>query len=182
PALAVTSHVEEADDLLQCIPLGTPLGLDAEWKVNFGSGVISKTALLQICSPTLIVIIQCRRMKNLPRRLVELLQDPGTIKTGVAVVADCRRLQRDFKVTAQGILELGSLAKSVDAERWSSNNGLIGLSTLCRIYLDRRLVKGPVRTSDWEGPLSKQQIDYAASDAFVALEILGKLCSLTSQS
>lgn len=182
PALAVTSHVDEADDLLQCIPLGTPLGLDAEWKVDFRSGVISKTALLQICSPNLIVIIQCRRMKSLPRRLVELLQDPHTIKTGVAVVGDCRRLQRDFQVTAQGILELGSVAKSVDAERWRTSNGLIGLSTLCRVYLDRRLVKDSVRTSDWEGPLSKQQIEYAASDAFVALEILGKLCSFTART
>lgn len=180
PSVAYTRDVDEAEELLLCIPLGQPLGLDLEWNFNAKTGASYKTALLQICSSSLIVVLQLSAMKRIPGRLRELLSDRETVKTGVAIKADCAKLARDYGVRVNGILELSTVARRAEKAKWAAEGrrGLISLRELCGVYLQRDLVKDETRVSDWTRPLSARQIEYAASDTYAGLEILGKLCGI----
>lgn len=174
PGMAYTEHLEEAEDLVNC--LQGPLGLDLEW--NFEYGRVYKTALLQICSTNLIILIHLSSIKTVPPSLVKVLQDPAVIKTGVAIRNDALKLQRDFNIQCRNIVELSQLAKLAEPERWASTKYLISLRALTRVYLGQKLRKDEERVSDWtKRPLSDKQIEYAASDVFVGLELLRKLAA-----
>nr|CDI51793.1 ribonuclease h-like protein [Melanopsichium pennsylvanicum 4] len=172
PLLAYTNNPDEAVDLLSCLGPG-PMGLDLEWNVDFRKGA-KPTALLQICSPVLIVIVHLSAMNHyIPPILRSILQDATIIKTGVAIKNDALKLQRDFGINTRNIVELSNLAKLAQPYRWKSAGPLIALRDLTRVYLGKKLSKDQVRTSDWERwPLSDQQVEYAASDTLVGLEVL----------
>lgn len=172
PSMAYTADPDEANDLLSCLGPG-PLGLDIEWNVSY-NGSAQRTALLQICSPSLVLVLHLSSMgTQLPPLLKSILEDPTIIKTGVAIKNDALKLQRDFQIHTRNALELSNLAKLAQPERWKDRKYLISLRDLTRTYLGRRLRKDAVRISNWEKyPLTKEQIEYAASDTFVSLEVL----------
>uniref|UniRef100_V5F1I9 3'-5' exonuclease n=2 Tax=Kalmanozyma brasiliensis (strain GHG001) TaxID=1365824 RepID=V5F1I9_KALBG len=172
PMIAYTADYEEASELLACLGPG-PMGLDLEWNFNHYTGP-NRTALLQICSPSLILIIHLSAMSHrVPPLLKSILEDPNVIKTGVAIKNDALKLQRDYAIDTRNVLELGNLVKLAQPERWASVKHLISLRDLTRIYLGRKLRKDSVRVSDWEKyPLDPEQIEYAASDTFASLEVL----------
>ncbi|KAJ1034021.1 hypothetical protein NDA18_000893 [Ustilago nuda] len=172
PSIAYTADFDEAQDLLSCLGPG-PMGLDLEWNISRFVGA-SRTALLQICSPTLIVILHLSAMSHrIPPLLRTILEDPTIIKTGVAIKNDALKLQRDYFIHTRNALELGNLAKLAQPQKWAGVNHLISLRDLTRIYLGKKLKKDSVRVSDWERfPLEKGQIEYAASDTFASLEVL----------
>ncbi|CBQ70260.1 conserved hypothetical protein [Sporisorium reilianum SRZ2] len=171
PMLAYTANYDEAQDLLSCLGPG-PMGLDLEW--NFSARGSHRTALLQICSPSLILIIHLSAMSHrIPPLLKTILQDPAVIKTGVAIRNDALKLQRDYAIDTRNVVELSTLAKLAQPRRWAHTRYLISLRDLTRVYLGRRLRKDGVRVSDWERfPLDAHQIEYAASDTFASLEVL----------
>lgn len=171
PMIAYTADYDEAADLLSCLGPG-PMGLDLEWNVSTTG--MNRTALLQICSSSLILIIHTSAMSHrIPPLLKSILQDANIIKTGVAIKNDALKLQRDYDIDTRNVLELGNLAKLAQPRKWAGINHLISLRDLTRIYLGRKLRKDGVRVSDWEKyPLSAEQIEYAASDTFVSLEVL----------
>lgn len=172
PMLAYTADHDEANDLLSCLGPG-PMGLDLEW--NFSRlGGSHRTALLQICSPSMILIIHLSAMSHrIPPLLTNILHDPTIIKTGVAIKNDALKLQRDYGIDTRNVVELSNLVKLAQPQRWAGINHLISLRDLTRIYLGRKLRKDSVRTSDWERyPLDAEQIEYAASDTLASLEVL----------
>ena len=149
--------------------LGGIVGLDLEW--NFGLRM-GKTAVAQLATANDIFVIHLSQMKRLPDTLVAMLQDPHILKTGVAVRQDLSKLQRDFGIKTCGALELSRIAWKLDPERWNGRRALISLRDLCAAYLGCDLAKGPTRTSSWtQVPLTNEQITYAASDAYVSLEL-----------
>ncbi|TKY85260.1 hypothetical protein EX895_006340 [Sporisorium graminicola] len=174
PVLAYTANYDEAAELLSCLGPG-PMGLDLEW--NFSRKGAQRTALLQICSPSMILIIHLSAMSHrIPPPLRSILQDPNIIKTGVAIRNDALKLQRDYSIDTRNVVELGTLAKLAQPGRWADVRRLISLRDLTRVYLGRKLRKDSVRVSDWEQyPLNANQIEYAASDTFVSLEVLRAL-------
>lgn len=172
PMLAYTADHDEANDLLSCLGPG-PMGLDLEW--NFSRlGGSHRTALLQICSPSMILIIHLSAMSHrIPPLLANILHDPTIIKTGVAIKNDALKLQRDYGIDTRNVVELSNFVKLAQPLRWAGVYHLISLRDLTRIYLGRKLRKDSVRTSDWERyPLGAEQIAYAASDTFASLEVL----------
>ncbi|GAK62742.1 ribonuclease H-like protein [Moesziomyces antarcticus] len=172
PLLAYTADYDEAEELLSCLGPG-PMGLDLEWNFTRFGGA-NRTALLQLCSPRMILVIHMSAMSHrVPPLLRTILQDPSIIKTGVAIRNDALKLQRDYAIHMRNVLELSNLAKLAQPAQWASVGTLISLRDLTRIYLGRRLRKGDVRVSDWETfPLDQEQIEYAASDTFASLEVL----------
>ena len=171
PALAYTADYNEAIDLLSCLGPG-PMGLDLEW--NFTRAGSRRTALLQICSPSLILIIHLSAMSHrIPPLLRSILEDPNIIKTGVAIKNDALKLQRDYAIDTRNVVELSNMVKLAQPKLWKDRAYLISLRDLTRVYLGRRLRKDSVRVSDWERyPLDADQIEYAASDTFASLEVL----------
>ena len=108
-------------------------GLDLEWPVIIQKGITQpKTALIQICGFDTILLFQTSKLDcklalsnpyfirltlsaALPVELVQFLEDPMIFKAGVKVFNDGRKLQRDFGVVTNGLIELGDAAKSIDS-------------------------------------------------------------------
>lgn len=174
PRLHYITEVQEVENALPDAMANTGtleriIGLDLEW--NFGLSV-GKTAVLQLATAFDIFVIQLSQMKHMPDSLASILTDPHIPKTGVAIHQDFAKLQRDFGLIPAGGLELSRLAWRYDAKRWQNRRYLISLRDLCKGYLGVDLDKGATRISSWtQTPLSNEQIEYAASDAYVSLEL-----------
>ncbi|KAE8233681.1 hypothetical protein CF326_g1279 [Tilletia indica] len=169
------------------------LGFDTEWKVDWDG--VGRTALMQICSRSLVLILHITHMvpmstdalPTFPPALETLLRRSDVLKTGVRIEGDAKKLRAEFRQRAQdndsskdaegiatdGLLELSRLAQRIDPERWSSHGRrLISLRELCAVYLGRKLIKDSTRTSDWsQKSLTDEQMKYAASDVMAGLDI-----------
>ncbi|KAG9099429.1 hypothetical protein FS749_001289 [Ceratobasidium sp. UAMH 11750] len=119
-------------------------------------------------------------MHDFPERLREVLEDPNIVKVGVGIAGDAKKLWRDHAVSLLGAVELSHFARSADESRWGmgKSHELISLTRLLEAYRSRRLCKGKTRMSNWELPLTVQQMDYAASDGLAGYLIYQHLKSL----
>jgi hypothetical protein len=72
---------------------------------------------------------------------------------------DATKLYRDYGILARNLVELGALASAADP-RFASiyRRPIVALAKVVAFYLYRALDKGPVRTSDWERELTRDQI------------------------
>ena len=69
------------------------------------------------------------------------------------------KLYRDYGILARNLVELGALACAADPRfKAAYNRPIVSLAKVTAWYMHRTLDKGPVRTSDWERPLSREQI------------------------
>ncbi|KAL5492760.1 hypothetical protein ACEPAI_4207 [Sanghuangporus weigelae] len=202
PSCVYVRTEEEADKLVE--GLTGAVGFDIEWKVIFRRGVnMRPAATVQLSDQRTILVIQISAMKAFPKKLKELLENTHVAKVGVNILNDGKKLARDYGVHAQGLIELGGLARQADAdyvERYFRASEVIqkmactiavpnpkmrkpgvriNLATVTAMYTGCELPKGPVRTSDWEiQPLNVTQLDYAANDAHSALIIYDRLMSM----
>jgi ribonuclease D len=95
---------------------------------------------------------------------VELLAQPGIVKTGIALAHDLRQLKLVFPFTVENVLDLGVVARR-------RGLGQTGVRNLAGMFLGFRIPKGN-RTSNWAAPrLSPAQITYAATDAWACREL-----------
>uniref|UniRef100_A0A1I8M6E0 Exonuclease 3'-5' domain-containing protein 2 n=1 Tax=Musca domestica TaxID=7370 RepID=A0A1I8M6E0_MUSDO len=145
------------------------LGFDCEW-VTVG-GTRRPAALLQLSSEKgLCALFRLCCMKQIPKSLRELLEDDEVLKVGVDPHGDAKKLCHDYGVGVASTFDLRFLA----AMTGRKPAGLANLSkSVLNVELDKhwRLV-----CSDWEATeLSPKQLNYAANDALVAVEIFKKL-------
>lgn len=102
--------------------------------------------------------------------LRSIIEDPAIAKCGVAVhSADFARLQQWFGLKPRGAFELSHLHNLVSFG--ASNPARCttrprSLSRQVEQHLGLPLYKGKVRTSNWSQPLNKDQVNYAAADAY----------------
>lgn len=130
-----------------------------------------KIALVQICSSQgLCGLFRVCKYSNFPLELREILENPEIVKVGVTPEADAKFLMQDYSVNMHGTFDLRFLALQAGHKAG-------GLGSLSKLILDIELDKNwRIRCSDWEiESMSDSQIDYAAKDAFVAVEIFKKL-------
>lgn len=130
-----------------------------------------KVALIQLCSAEgLCVLFRICKFNKIPLELRTLLEDPDIIKLGVQPIDDAKKLLQDYAIKVNGTFDIRFLALL-------ANHKAEGLAKLSKAILDIELDKNwRITCSDWEATaLSSSQIDYAAKDAFVAIEIFKKL-------
>lgn len=114
---------------------------------------------------------------TLPTELKNLFGDPTFTFVGRCVGADISRIGKDFNCTALMAtvrkIDLGPFARTRDVVR----NGNASLEALCKVVLKKRLPKLPhVRLSKWSAAkLSDEQVQYAALDAAVGMQIYHEL-------
>ncbi|WFD02203.1 hypothetical protein MOBT1_000884 [Malassezia obtusa] len=155
------------------------VGFDLEWNMTPYTG---KTAVIQIGVADSIYIVQLSMMQRVPPSIATMMADPTVLKVGVAVRNDAHKLRRDFGIVSNGLVELSTMAKLVDPDRWKHRRLLISLRDLCEAYLKRALRKDAVRVSQWDkAPLSAEQLEYAASDVYVSLELFHQLLLVAHQ-
>lgn len=135
------------------------LGFDTETRPAYTKGESYPPSLLQLASDDEVFVFQIKQL-GLAKPLREILADPAIIKTGVGLDFDCRELTKIAHFKAAGFIDLGDLAKKTGIK----NHGLRGLAS---VLLGFRISKG-AQTSNWaKAVLTPQQIQYAATDAWV---------------
>ncbi|KAF8876295.1 hypothetical protein CPB84DRAFT_1966585 [Gymnopilus junonius] len=162
------------------------VGLDTEWDVDLtaqrqGIPDHCKTAIMQIAYGNNVWIFQLSNhisQGTFPAQLLMFLENPQILKVGRNVLLDLKNLQDDSQsLTAfSGGIDLGHLAK----DKGIVADARASLADLCIKALSHVLSKDPqIRISpDWSGPLTKEQIQYAALDAYASLKIYEKLDTL----
>lgn len=95
-----------------------------------------------------------------------MLEDDNILKVGVAPQGDANYLARDYGVCVASTFDLRYLAAMTGCRSG-------GLAKMSEDYLKVILDKNwRIRCSDWEAPtLNEKQIDYAAKDAHVGIEL-----------
>lgn len=148
------------------------IGFDCEWVTIQGSR--QPVALLQLSTHTgLCGLIRLCKIKRMPPDLRAILEDEDIVKVGVSPQDDAKYLSHDYAVGVASTLDLRYLAFEAQIKGE-------GLGKMSKSLLDIELDKDwRIRCSDWEQPeLTEKQIQYAANDAFVAIELFKKILDL----
>ncbi|KAH7573003.1 hypothetical protein ACOSP7_006404 [Xanthoceras sorbifolium] len=153
------------------------IGVDIEWKPTFKRGVLpGKTAVMQICCDAnqchVMHIIHC----GIPPSLQLLLEDTAFLKVGVGIGNDAAKVFKDYNVSIKVVEDLSYLANQKlggDSKKW-------GLASLTETLVCKELQKpNKIRMGNWEtNVLSKDQLQYAATDAFASWHLYQVLKSL----
>ena len=139
------------------------LGFDTETKPSFRKGTLNRVALLQLSVKNKAFLFRLHRV-GLPEMVCRILANPTIVKTGVAINDDIKGLQNWKNFKPGGFVELQDHAKSLGITDFS-------LKKLAAITCGFRISKGQ-QLSNWEAEeLTEAQRIYAATDAWVALEI-----------
>ncbi len=137
----------------------TLLGFDTETRPAYKKGESYPPSLLQLAGGDEVFIFQLKHL-GLAKPLHEILADPAIIKAGVGLDYDIRELKKLSRFKSAGFMDLGNIAKKAGIK----NHGLRGLAS---VFLGFRISKG-AQTSNWAmDVLTPQQIQYAATDAWV---------------
>ena len=143
------------------------VGFDTETKPVFVSGHSNKVALLQIALPEKVYLIRLNET-GLTQPIIDFLENESILKAGVALRDDIKGLQKLHHYHPAGFVELAQLSKEAGLEVES-------VKKLTALLLGFRISKS-AQTSNWEADtLNEKQISYAATDAWVCLEIFKKL-------
>lgn len=143
------------------------VGFDTETKPAFVKGQIHKVSLLQLAIPNKVFLIRLN-MTGFDDEVIKFLENERVLKAGVGIRDDIKFLHRLGKFTAGGFTELSTMAREAGLEVES-------VKKLAALLLGFRISKG-AQTSNWEAAtLNEKQIMYAATDAWVCLEIYKKL-------
>ena len=143
------------------------LGFDTETKPSFKKGRKNRVSLMQLSDSNNAFLFRLNKI-GLPDELIDILSDPGIVKSGVALHDDLKILGAVRKFTPMGFIDLQKYVKDFGIE--SS-----GLKKLTAIILGFRISKSQ-QVTDWEAVnLTDAQQVYAATDAWVCYEIYNKL-------
>ncbi len=143
------------------------LGFDTETRPSFRAGVSNRTALLQLSSSDRCFLFRLSQMK-LVREVACVLERGDVLKVGAAVRDDIKGLQKLRWFRPQGFVDLQGIAGE-----WGI--GEKSVRKLAAIVLGSSVSKAQ-RLSNWEAAsLTGAQVGYAATDAWVCLEIYNRL-------
>lgn len=158
---------EGLEDAIAVLSSAKEIGIDTETKPSFRKGEQNTTALLQMAVSDAVYVFRLNKI-GLPKGLAQVLEDPNILKIGIATRDDKRELNRDFGCQPQNVLDLNKYVKPLGFIS-------IGARKLTALVLGKRISKRQ-QTSNWEAKkLSHRQIVYAATDAWICLEIYRRL-------
>ena len=143
------------------------IGFDTETRPSFRAGVSYKVALLQLSTHDTCYLIRLNQVR-LSNDLLKILGSRRILKVGADVAGDIRALHQLRNFKADGFVDLQH-----EAVRWGIEEK--SLRKLSAIVLGLRVSKAQ-RLSNWEASqLTEQQVEYAATDAWVCIRILEEL-------
>lgn len=164
-------EIEEAVDYLRNYSI---LGFDTETRPNFLKGQRHKVALLQLSTDEHAYLFRINKI-GLPKSVISILTDNTILKVGAAIHDDIKALRKINEFTPDGFIDLQTIAHQVGIEH-------SGLKPLSALLLGFKISKSQ-QTSNWENIyLSEAQQRYAATDAWVSLEIYKKLTELSGET
>ena len=171
--VTVLQSEEEFNREVDSICYGRVVGFDTETRPSFKKGQVYPTSLIQLAIHDHAWLVRVGRM-GYPRRLREMLSDQSIIKVGSGLNDDIRRMKSDFHFEPAGFLDLQHYVEAFQIEEK-------GLKKLSAIILGRRISKSQ-QVSNWDADeLTEAQIRYAATDAWICLEIYQALRNVLSE-
>jgi ribonuclease D len=143
----------------------TEIGFDTETKPSFKKGVTYPISIIQFATKNHAYLIQLQ-FTGFPKILGDFLKNDSVKKIGVGLVEDVRKLKKfDKDINSTDFIDLSKLAKHKGITQ-------LGLRSLVAKFLGKRIIKSS-QTSNWAvKKLAKKQIKYAATDAWICLELL----------
>ena len=148
----------------------TILGFDTETRPSFTAGVTNKVALLQLFGGGKCFLIRLNRVQ-MSKHLTDILHRADILKIGAAVKNDILGLAKLRHFTAGGFVDLQDIVENYGIKDKS-------LRKISGIVLGKKVSKAQ-RLSNWEAKtLTPQQQVYAATDAWVCVEIYNQLILL----
>lgn len=143
------------------------IGFDTETRPSFTSGMVNKVALLQLSTDDVCFLIRLNKVP-LDKALIAILQSENIAKVGAAVQNDIAALNALRRFKARGFIDLQNEVGRFGIEDRS-------LRKLSGIIIGKKVSKAQ-RLSNWEAQtLTPQQQQYAATDAWVCIELLRRL-------
>jgi len=142
------------------------IGFDTETRPSFKKGEFHHVSLLQIAIPEKVFLIRLN-YTGLATPILHFLENDLIQKAGVGIRDDIKALYKLTQFEAGGFTELSTLAREAGLQVES-------VKKLAALLLGFRISKG-AQTSNWEAPtLTEKQLEYAATDAWVCLELFKK--------
>lgn len=143
------------------------VGFDTETKPVFVKGHYNHVALVQIATPEKVYLFRINKT-GLAQEIIDLFENPNIKKVGVGLGDDLVFLKKIKSFTPRHFEEVNELVNQLEIE---AN----GLRKLTAIILGFRISKN-AQVSNWEAKeLNEKQIRYAATDAWVCLEMFEKI-------
>jgi ribonuclease D len=150
----------ERDYAVDRLSKAAVLGFDTETRPSFTRGVSHLPSLVQFALEDEVFLFHFKWRPPEPS-LLSLFENRGVIKTGVAVHDDMRFLRAVRPFLPAAVVDLGEVARLNNVEC----RGLRGLAAL---FLGLRISKTE-HCSNWGyGELSRRQISYASTDAWIS--------------
>ncbi|KAB5516194.1 hypothetical protein DKX38_026842 [Salix brachista] len=146
------------------------IGFDIEWKPSFTKGVLpGKAAVMQICASNSLCHVMHIFHSGITRSLQFLLEDSTVVKAGIGIGGDRVKVFRDYNVSVKSVEDLSYLAN----QKLGGEPKTWGLQALAETLVCKELRKpNRIRLGNWEvDVLSKEQLQYAATDAFASWQL-----------
>jgi len=163
----VLDSFEKFDDFFPLLNGQKILGFDTETRPSFKKGKVNPVSLLQITTCNQAFLIRINKI-GLPDEVKEILANPEIIKIGLAIKDDIKILREINDFEPAGFIDLQDYVEEFAIEAKS-------LKKITGIVLEKRISKSQ-QVTNWEKEeLSEAQQVYAATDAWVCLQIYRKL-------
>lgn len=161
--IVVIVNEEQLEESLREVYKYPNVGFDTESKPAFKRGEYNPIALIQIAIPDKVFLIRVNVI-GLTDSLLDFLEDANVQKVGIGLRDDLTDLKKIIDFVPAGFVDLSKVAGELGIKH-------VGVRNLSAILLEGRISKSQ-QTSNWERDiLSEGQLKYAATDAWVCLEI-----------
>lgn len=170
--MIVINTPELAETHLPDLYRQTAIGFDTESRPSFKKGISYPLSLVQLATHDTAYLLQIEKIQ-LPGILADLLSNRKIKKIGIGTKNDLEKLQAIRPFRPNNFLDLSTFA---------AQRGIIqvGARALTARYLEQRLTKNAQRSNWSKFPLTEKQKLYAATDAWVCLQIYPLLMADTS--
>ena len=161
--IEVIGTEEAFEDAIGQIRSQPVLGFDTETRPSFKKGQVYPTSMIQLATADRAWLLRVSKL-GYPPGLLDLLSSDKILKVGTGLSDDIRRMRSDFQFEPAGFLDLQRYVEAFQIEEK-------GLKKMSAIVLGRRISKSQ-QVSNWDADrLSEAQLRYAATDAWICLEI-----------
>jgi ribonuclease D len=171
--VVIAANEESITKALEEINQFNVVGFDTEARPTFKKGQIRQISLIQVATDDKVYLLRIMHT-GLMKCIIDFMENPKIIKVGIGLDDDFNLLNKLRKFNKKGFLDLNVRFKEIGADN-------IGARNLAGMMLGIRISKS-AQTSNWEAEqYSEKQISYAATDAWICLEIYRELQDLGFQ-
>lgn len=165
--VVIVDNKEQEEKVIKLLRKEEYVGFDTESKPAFKKGVSYPISLVQLATQDTAYLIQVKKT-GFTDALADFLSNKKIKKIGVGVKNDITKLNELKDFIAGGFIDLSTIA----AEKGIIQIGVRGLTAR---YIAHRLVKSSQKTNWAKSELTRKQQLYAASDAWICLQIYPRL-------